>query len=246
MKGKHRELWQDFSIVIPAHNEENYLPKTLDSVLQAFEAIGKHGEVIVVNDASTDTTRDVALSRQVRVVDVELRNIGAVRNAGAQASTNPWLFFLDADTCLPGKTLSSALDQLAMGAAGGGAAVEMSTTRPISMFKWFIFYTIKILWQTLGGWAAGCFMYCRRDVFEQFGGFEEQYYAAEELFFSKAVKRSGKFALLREPVLTSARKMEAYSTLELMRFVTLPILRPATLFKTRFGLELLYDDEKSR
>ncbi len=232
--------------MIPAHNEENYLPKTLNSVFEAFRDIGFQGEVVVVNDASTDDTREVAKSHGARVIDVELRNIGAVRNAGAKATETPWLIFLDADTCLPAETLSAALDQLAQGAAGGGAMVEMSATQRISMLKWGIFYAIKIIWQSIGGWAAGCFMYCRRDIFEEFGGFQEEYFVAEELFFSKSVKRLGKFSLLRQPVLTSARKMEAYSTFELLRFVTLPILRPATLFKTRYGLELLYDDEKAR
>jgi len=109
-----------------------------------------------------------------------------------------------------------------------------------------MFYGIKFVWQFLGGWAAGCFMFCRREIFESFGGFDESYFAAEELFFSRSVARRGKFQLLREPVITSARKLESYTTAELLRFVTFPIMTPRTLFKSRLGLELLYDDEKSR
>lgn len=244
--GKRRDEWRPFTIVIPAHNEENYLPQTLESLSVAFEAIQFPGEIIVVNDSSTDSTRQVAIDHGTRLIDVELRNIGAVRNAGAKACQTDWLFFLDADTALPGQTLAGALDLLAVGVAGGGAGIEIEPVHKIAAFKWLMFYGIKFIWQFLGGWAAGCFMFCRREVFESFGGFDEEYFAAEELFFSREVAKRGRFQLLREPVLTSARKLEAYTTLELVKFVTFPIMRPRTLFKSRLGLEILYDDEKSR
>ena len=244
--GKRREQWQDFSIVIPAHNEQNYLPQTLDALVDAFEVLQFNGKIIVVDDDSTDETRAIALSRDMEVIAVKLRNIGAVRNAGAKACETPWLFFLDADTILPARTLAAALDQLADGFAGGGAAVEIAPNQSISILKWILFYGLKLCWQFVGGWAAGCFMFCQREIFEEFGGFNEEFFAAEELFFSRSVARKGKFKVLREPVLTSARKLESYSTVELLRFVTLPILRPKLLLKSKFGLEVLYDDEKSR
>ena len=246
IQAKKRDAWQPYTIVIPAHNEENFLPQTLSALASSFESIGHPGQIVVVNDDSDDATREVALKHEVTVIDVQLRNIGAVRNAGAKACQTPWLFFLDADTLLPAQTLAAALDQLAGGAVGGGAAVEIDPQQKISILKWAMFYAIKISWQSIAGWAAGCFMFCRKDTFDSFGGFDETFFAAEELFFSRAVSRRGRFALLRQPVLTSARKLEAYSTSELIRFVTLPIMRPGTLLKSRSGLELLYDDRKAR
>jgi len=229
-----------------AHNEANYLPDTLGTLKRTFEELQYDGQIIVVNDSSTDATRDVAISNGADVIDVELRNIGAVRNAGAKQCDTPWLFFLDADTLLPAKTLAAALDQLANGAVGGGAAVEIAPTKKLSCLKWTMFYAIKIAWQSIGGWAAGCFMYCRRETFESFGGFDEDYLAIEELFFSRSMAKKGRFSVLRQPVITSARKLEAYSTVELLRFVTLPITQPTRLFKSKVGLEILYDDAKSR
>jgi glycosyltransferase involved in cell wall biosynthesis len=246
LPGKHRDAWEPFTIVIPVHNEENYLGKTLSALQNSFDAIGHQGEIIVVNDDSKDATSDVARRYGVEPINVKLRNIGAVRNSGAKACKTPWLFFLDADTLLPPKTLAAALDQLAKGAAGGGASVEMDPKEKISIVKWGLFYAIKIAWQSIGQWAAGCFMFCRKEIFDHFGGFDEDYFAAEELFFSKSVAKYGRFTVLREPVLTSARKLEVYSTPELLRFVTMPIMRPGALLKSRLGLEILYDDEKSR
>ncbi|QEG21821.1 glycosyltransferase [Mariniblastus fucicola] len=244
--GKHRSDWRDFTIVIPAHNEENYLPNTLATVQQSLQEIDHPAKVVVVNDASTDLTREVAIEHGAEVIDVSLRNIGAVRNAGARTCDTPWLFFLDADTLLPAATLAAALDQLAKGAAGGGAAVDIAPEIKLSVVKWAMFYAVKIGWQSIGGWAAGCFMFCRKDAFEAFGGFDEDFYAIEELFFSRGIASQGRFSMLRQSVVTSARKLEAYSTLELLRFVTLPIMQPTTLFKSKVGLELLYDDEKAR
>lgn len=244
--GKHRCSWLPFTIVIPAHNEANFLPSTLETLAKTFAEIDYAGRIIVVNDSSTDATAEVAISHRADVVDVSLRNIGAVRNAGAKLCQTPWMIFLDADTLLPAQTLAAALDQLATGVAGGGAAVEIDPQKKLSIFKWAMFYGVKIAWQSIGGWAAGCFMFCQREAFESFGGFDEEFLATEEYFFSKAIAKKGRFVLLRQPVITSARKLEAYSTLELVRFVTLPIMRPTRLFKSKVGLEILYDDAKSR
>lgn len=241
-----QKRWKPFSVVIPAHNEQNYLARTLGALKTSIETIGAQGKLIVVDDDSTDETTNIASSHGATIVPVKLRNIGAVRNAGAAASDTEWLFFLDADTLLPAQTLASALDRLAKGDAGGGARVMISPEKRISALKWLVFYAARLGWQELGGWAAGCFMFTQKRLFDQYGGFDEQYFAAEEWFFSRETAKRGRFSLVRNPVVTSARKLEAYSTLELLRFVTLPILRPSRHLKTKLGLELLYDDTKAR
>ena len=234
------------SVVIPAHNESKYLPRTIAQLNESIQKAGVEAEIIVVDDDSTDDTAVIAQELGCTVVKVALRNIGAVRNAGAAHCQTPWLFFLDADTILPARTLAAALDLLAGDSVGGGAMVAIDPLGKVTATKWLLFYTLKVVWQCIGGWAAGCFMFCERSVFEDFGGFDEAFFAAEELFFSRSVAKYGEFRVLREPVVTSARKLESYSTLELLRFVTLPILRPKLFLKTKLGLELLYDDVKSR
>src|SRR6185436_3965835 len=57
-------------------------------------------------------------------------------------------------------------------------------------------------------WAPGCFIFAERTAFERAGGFDERYFASEEIHLSRALKRLGPFVLLREPVVTSARKAE--------------------------------------
>lgn len=74
------------SIVIPAYNEEKFIPETLGTIRAASDAFVRlfalPTEVIVVNNRSTDGTKEVAFNLGARVVDHEVRNIASVRNAG--------------------------------------------------------------------------------------------------------------------------------------------------------------------
>lgn len=232
------------SFVIPAHNESAYLSMTLAKLHQSAAALKLNYEVIVVDDASTDDTSEIANANGARAIRVNLRNIGAVRNAGAKEARYTCLFFVDADTLLPEKTLKQSLDALCDGAAGGGAHVVIDRVQEIAWSKLMLYYLVRIVWQTIGGWAAGCFMYCRRDVFEHFGGFDEQYFAAEELFFSRSVKACGRFKIVRNPVVTSSRKFHSFTTFELVRFVFLPLLSPQGRFRSKLGLEVLYEHDR--
>lgn len=236
--------YEKVSFVIPAHNEASFIGATVRAIHDAAHSCDLEYEVIVVNDASTDQTPELAADAGASVVDVELRNIGAVRNAGAKAANNPWLFFIDADTIMPSATLKGALNAMKNGCAGGGARVIIDETQPLFWVKRIMYLCVVMIWQVIGYWAAGCFMYCRKSVFESFGGFDEKFFAAEELFFSRAVKRHGRFHLVRNPVQTSARKLHRYSTWELIRFVISPLATFWSPLKSRKGLDILYQDQR--
>ncbi len=91
-----------FSIIIPCYNQAHFLPDCLDSLLaQDFP----DWEAIVVNDGSTDTTTEIALSytqKDTRIKLVEKVNGGlsSARNYGIQYATGARLIFLDADDFL--------------------------------------------------------------------------------------------------------------------------------------------------
>ena len=238
------DRFEKVSFVIPAHNEADFIRPTILAIHDAAKVCEIEYEILVINDDSTDRTPELARESGAKVTNVKLRNIGAVRNAGAREANHPWLFFIDADTTLPAKTLRGALTALANGSAGGGARVVIDETQPLFWLKRVMYLCVVMIWQVIGGWAAGCFMYCRKDVFESFGGFNEKFFAAEELFFSRAVKRCGRFHLVRSPVHTSARKLHRYSTWELVRFVTSPLLNFWSPLRSRKGLDILYQDDR--
>ena len=68
-------------------------------------------------------------------------------------------------------------------------------------------------------WAAGCFVFCTRAAFEAAGGFDERYYASEEIHLSRALKRQGRFAMLGHYVTSSSRKLEGRSAADVVWMV---------------------------
>ena len=232
------------SFVIPAHNEQALIAATLRSVAAAAaDAIRANEpyEVVVVDDASTDRTAEIARAAGARVVPANVRQIAAARNAGARAAHGDRLIFVDADTLLPPATLRAALRALDAGAVGGGAAVDVEAGPPV----WARRATRIVSWiLRVGGWAAGCFVFARRDAFERAGGFDERYFASEEIHLSRALKRLGRFVVLREAVVTSNRKARLFTGWQILwQFVS--AIRPSTL-RNRDRLPVWYAGHRER
>src|SRR5688500_14589745 len=96
------------SFVVPAYNEEKYLPATLAAIHAAAREAGEPYEVVVADDNSSDRTADVAAEGGARVVTVHNRQIAATRNAGARATSGDMLIFVDADTTVNGPLVAEA------------------------------------------------------------------------------------------------------------------------------------------
>src|SRR5262245_50739246 len=118
------------SFVIPAHNEQACLGRTVQAIHDAARATGLPYEVIVVDDASTDGTAGVAHKHDATVVTVNHRQIAATRNAGGRSARGEHLFFVDADTVVSPRGVAAALQQLDRGAAGGGAPARSEGPGP--------------------------------------------------------------------------------------------------------------------
>src|SRR5438045_3652933 len=86
------------SFIIPAHNEEALIGRTLAAIHDAAKELDEPYEIVVSNDASSDRTGEIALAHGARVVDIERRQIAAARNAGARSAAGELYFFVDADT----------------------------------------------------------------------------------------------------------------------------------------------------
>ena len=223
------------SLILPAHDEEVLLGRTLDVLRASAEEVtaasGEPFELVVVDDASTDGTAGVADAHGARVVRVEHRRIAAARNAGAEVARGDRFVFVDADTLVPPETLAAAVAALDAGAVGGGCAVRLDGEVPL--YGRVAAAAIVRSFRTLG-WAAGCFVFCTRAAFGAAGGFDEQLSAGEEVAFSRALKRHGRFVVLRESVLTSGRKLRTHSKREVLgglavaglRMTLPPRLRP--------------------
>ena len=220
----------DYSIVIPAFNEEALLPGTLSSVRDCMDAVELVGEVIVVDNNSTDETARVARDHSARVVFEPKNQISRARNRGARAAQGRFLIFVDADTQVPILLFQKALHRLESGrCCGGGVLISFESCDN------------RVAHRLLEAWngfsrrrqlAAGCFIFCLRTGFESVSGFSESVYAGEEIWFARKLKRWGsrngqKFTIITEPrVITSSRKIEWYSTWQICATVLLMILFP--------------------
>ena len=192
------------SFIVPAHNEQACLGLTLPAIHESARAAGQSYEIIVVNDASTDATAEIAQQNNARVISVNHRQIAATRNTGARAATGERLFFVDADTITHPRVVASALRCMDKGAVGGGAPARFDGDAPLyaQLLLWYLG-----LWMRLAGIAGGAFLFCTRDAFHTVGGFDERLFGAEDAAISWAFKRGGRFVVLWRYVLTSGRRM---------------------------------------
>ena len=197
--------------------------------------------MIVVDDASTDRTGTIAEEHGAALVSVAHRQIAATRNSGAQKANGDFLIFVDADTIVNEVVVRSAVAALRGGAAGGGAAVEFDGTVPL-----YARLLLPVLvWSFRAtGLAAGCFLFCTRNAFVAVGGFDETFYGAEELVMSQALKRHGKFVVLRQAVMTSGRKLRTHSVCEVLMVIGRLALRGSRAVKQRQGMELWYAERR--
>ena len=194
------------SFIVPAYNEEAELPGTFRAIHSA--AIGYEYEIVLVDDGSTDATAAIGKQFGARVISITGRQIAAARNAGAKAARGDVFIFVDADTRIGPPHVRGALDALDNGYAGGGGRLAFDGEIPPWGKVMFLVFSTLYFGLNLG---AGAFLFTTRANFFATGGFDEIYYAGEEVFFTIALKRFGKFTLLPDPAITSGRKLRMYS-----------------------------------
>ncbi len=231
----------DYSIIIPAFDEEAFLADTIRSLRDGMERMSTlKGEIVVVDNNSRDRTASIALSVGARVVFEPVNQISRARNAGAREAKGKYFLFVDADTKVHPRLLSRTLKTLHEEKVGaGGSTIRFDDDFPEAvssahLIERWNFLSLKFRM------AAGSFLFCLSEAFENVGGFSEKVFAGEEIFLSFALKRwcrrnNRDFRILDEaPVVTSSRKLAWYSKGRLYAVVLLPILCPFLLRSKRF------------
>ncbi len=234
----------DYTIVVPAFNEERMLDLHLPRLLAAVDAIETHrGEVVVVDNNSTDSTAAVARRHGARAVFEPVNQISRARNRGAQEARGRHILFVDADTHASRELIERALAALdSEQVCGGGAVIGMSDPAPPQAQR-----AIE-LWNRLSRrmkWAAGSFVFCRKDAWADVGGFSHKVFAAEEILFSKAIGKWGRargqrFAILPLEADTSMRKL-AWHTPRTITFHMLRLIFFPWLLRSRRFCRLWYE-----
>lgn len=231
------------SFIIPAHNEEVWIARSISAIRDSVVSVGEPYEVIVVDDASTDSTTSIAQRLGVRVIHVEHRHISATRNSGARQSRGDILFFVDADTLVNTGVIQSALDGIRSGAVGGGCVPRFEGQLPM---LWKLLYPLFPLGARLLRLTGGACQFCTRDAFNAIGGFSENHYAAEDALFCTTLKKLGLFTIPRGTVLTSGRSLRAHSFSKIAWVLIRLALHGPNAFQDREKAQIWYRPKREK
>ncbi len=180
-----------FSLIIPAWNEEAYLPRLLDTVDEArarYRGPAAAIEVIVADNDSSDATAEIAAARGCRVAHVSERRIACARNGGAAIARGELLCFVDADMRIHPETFNAIEEAMESGRYVGGAT-GMRLERMSPGIAVTVFSILPLL--VLTGVDAGVW-FCRREGFDAVGGYDEELPVSEDVRFLWALKKFGR------------------------------------------------------
>lgn len=196
------------SVVIPAYNEEKYLPRTLESLKKLLR---QPDEVVVINASSTDKTGDVAKRYGARVVTTPLKTIGYSRQMGLKAAKSDVVAFTDSDAILPPDWLTyieKTLKQPGVVGFFGGFRIPdgpwwyrlyINIVQPILNIVYFRIFGLAM--------ATGQNMAFYKKKALDVGGFPEEFKMAEDLEIAKRLQQIGKIVFKQDfYVIASGRR----------------------------------------
>jgi glycosyltransferase involved in cell wall biosynthesis len=188
------------SVVIPAHNEENYLGATLDALKKQNYLLH---EVIVVANGCTDRTAEVARGKCHRLITLSEKSLGVARNLGARMARGDLLLFLDADTLLEPNALTKVVNEFTREYSSGTLRGIPDCPR----FKYKFIYGLKNLTHrtSFHRGSAGVIL-CWKDQFMQIGGFDERLEISENSELMRRLAKFGGYKYISETGATTSMR----------------------------------------
>jgi len=187
------------SIIIPALNEEDFLPRLLDSIKeQTFTDY----EIILSDAGSTDKTIQIATEYGCTIVSGGLPAKG--RNAGAKVANANLLIFFDADTKLPTKDfLENAINEFKE------RKLDISSCRLIPLEKSKVLNKgavealfaasnyLMITFEKIAPFGVGSMILATKELHKKINGFDEKITFGEDTVYIRKGAKAGKFGILR-------------------------------------------------
>jgi cellulose synthase/poly-beta-1,6-N-acetylglucosamine synthase-like glycosyltransferase len=207
------------SFVVPAYNEEKNLARTVMAINAEIERAGCTAEVIVVNNASTDSTRELAASLpKVIVVDEPEKGLVQARRAGFLRAAGALIANVDADTIVTEGWLSRVLQEFQrnpalVGLSGPYIYYDVSKSVRAAVRAFYVmgygFYVLNRFVLRAGSMLQGGNFVVRRAALEQIGGYNPTFsFYGEDTDLACRLHAVGdvKFTF-RLPALSSGRRL---------------------------------------
>jgi glycosyltransferase involved in cell wall biosynthesis len=201
-----------FSVIIPAHNEEAFIGRCLDSIERAAQPYPGGIETIVALNRCTDGTADIARNHGAIIVNEDGKNLAKIRNAAARSATGEIIVTIDADSRMTVNMLAEIDQKLSTGKFIGGGVVILPERMSIGIFM----SLLAILPAVLIYRVSGGLFWCYRKDFEVLGGFNESLVSAEDVDFARRLKSYGKSkgkrfkTITKAHIVTSCRKFDEF------------------------------------
>lgn len=203
------------SIIIPAHNEEDYLQKTLRSIKnQTYQ----NYEVIVVTNGCTDKTEEIVKKRvnnKLKMLSLSKPNVSRARNYGAGKAEGEILLFLDADTCLVPDALQKIKEQFT-------SQFKVATTKvkPDSAeLKYKAAMWLKNTYNSIGLYQGSSgTLICRREDFDKVNGYNPEIIVKEHRKLILKLRELGKYTCLNSHAITSMRRFRQWGLMKATYF----------------------------
>lgn len=207
----------DITLVICAYNEAGEIAETLDAAYKA--APGKFREIIVVDNASTDRTADVARAHGARVVHESQKGLSYARKAGLEATQSEYIAYIDADHHLSDTWFGVAekwfMKYPHIVALSGPRRYVGASWLKLRVLDSF-WLSAPIVYRMVGYMILGGNFIARKDALIKMGGFDTsiQFYG-EDTDIARRLSKVGK-VLFRNDfyVYASARRFETEGILK--------------------------------
>lgn len=203
---------RSLSIVIPTLNEELFLPKLLQDLLNQTD---KNFELIVVDGKSEDKTKHEALKYQKKMkllfLETEKRSVSYQRNLGGNTAKGDYIFFLDADSRLPKNYIKMLKKQIQINHYL--MYIPALITKRDSKYNFAVLllnYLSQLSLSTRRPLCTGGSMVIEKSFFTFMGGFDESVYVAEDGEILMRAKKHGVSAyFIKSPYIhVSVRRIE--------------------------------------
>lgn len=208
------------SVVIPAYNEEELIGDCLNSILHEIEGKNYDMEIIVVNNASTDKTREIIASfPKIKLVDEMKKGLVRARRAGYQASRGELVANIDADTRITAGWFDKVFSEFSKnkklaGLSGPFIYYDLSKQARASVRLFYYFGFAAYLFNRyvigVGSMLQGGNFVIKRTALEAIGGFNDEFdFWGEDTDLARRLVKVGDVKFTFDlPIYASGRRLE--------------------------------------